>query len=112
MTNIIMTIAIMGILLTLGLIVLARKQHLLDEELEIIESKDSTAELKVQIERLLSITEKLANDYALIEEQRKQDRRELIDIKQRYILYREPVDKGSGVPWASEYKCKEEEEHE
>ena len=52
MTNIIMTIAIMGILLTLGLIVLARKQHLLDEELEIIESKDSTAELKVQIAAL------------------------------------------------------------
>lgn len=106
MTNLI--IAIMGILLTLGLIVLARKQHLLDEELEIIESKESTEELKAQIERLLSITEKLADDYALIEEQQKQDRHELIDIKKRYILFREPSN-GAGVPWASEYRCKDDE---
>lgn len=107
MTNLI--IAIMGILLTLGLIVLARKQHLLDEELEIIESKESTADLEAKVERLLSITEKLADDYALIEKQQKQDRHELIDIKQRYVLYREPVDNGAGVPWASEYRCKDDE---
>lgn len=106
MTNLI--IAIMGILLTAGLIVLAWKQHLLDEELEIIESKESTADLEAKVERLLSITEKLADDYALIEEQQKQDRRDLIDVKKRYILFREPSN-GAGVSWAKDYPCNEDE---
>lgn len=35
------------------------------------------------------------------------DHKDLVDIRERYILWREPKD--SGVTWAKDYKCKEDE---
>lgn len=37
------------------------------------------------------------------------DHKDLVDIRERYILWREPQETGAGVPWAKDYKCKEDE---
>lgn len=63
---------------------LARKESAQDAEINrIIQRMD---EIKASIER---------------------DHKDLVDIRERYILWREP--KESGVTWAKEYKCKEDE---
>lgn len=121
MTNIIMAIAI--VVLTAAICVLTKKQIDVEKELDIMATKpiekpdldeveQKFTEANAEIEKIFARLEEIADDIGRLDEMQKQDRRDLADVRRRYILWREPVDNGSGVPWASEYKCNEEEEHE
>lgn len=118
MTNIIMAIAI--VVLTAAICVLTKKQIDVEKELDIMattpiekpeldEVEQKFTEANAEIEKILARLEEIADDIGRLDEMQKQDRHELIDIQRRYILYREPVDNGAGVPWASEYRCKDDE---
>lgn len=121
MTNIIMAIAI--VVLTAAICVLTKKQKDIEEELDTFASSevevpelDNIEAMAVkandEIEKIFARLEEIADDIGRLDEMQKQDRRDLVDIRQRYILFRQPLTNDAGVPWASEYKCKEEEEHE
>lgn len=121
MTNAIMCIAIC--LLTAAIAVLTKKQIDVEKELDIMattpiekpeldEVEQKFTEANAEIEKILARLEEIADDIGRLDAETKEDRRNLADVRRRYILWREPLDNGSGVPWASEYKCKEEEEHE
>lgn len=117
MTNAIMCIAIC--LLTAAIAVLTKKQIDVEKELDIMattptekpeldEVEQKFTEANAEIEKILARLEEIADDIGRLDEMQAQDRRELIDIRRRYVLYRQPSN-GAGVPWASEYRCKDDE---
>lgn len=117
MTNIIMTIAI--VVLTAAICILTKKQIDVEKELEIMATKpiekpdldeveQKFAEANAEIEKIFARLEEIADDIGRLDEMQKQDRRDLVDIRRRYILFRQPAN-GAGVPWASEYRCKDDE---
>lgn len=121
MTNIIMAIAI--VVLTAAICVLTKKQKDIEEELDTFASSEvevpeldnieaMAVKANAEIDSILARLDEITKDIGRLDAETKEDRRNLADVRRRYILWREPVDNGSGVPWASEYKCNEEEEHE
>lgn len=121
MTNIIMAIAIVA--LTAVICVLTKKQIDVEKELDIMATKpiekpdldeveQKFTEANAEIEKIFARLEEIADDIGRLDALTDTDHKNLVDIRERYILWREPVDKGSGVPWASKYKCNEEDEHE
>lgn len=121
MTNIIMAIAI--VVLTAAICVLTKKQKDIEEELDTFASSEvevpeldnieaQMAKADDEIKSILTRLDDIAKDIGRLDAETKEDRRNLADVRRRYILWREPLDKGCGVSWASEYKCNEEEEHE
>lgn len=118
MTNAIMCIAIC--LLTAAIAVLTKKQIDVEKELDIMattptekpeldEVEQKFTEANAEIEKILARIEEIADDIGRLDEMQKQDRRDLVDIRQRYILFRQPLTNDAGVPWASEYRCKDDE---
>lgn len=120
MTNIIMAIAI--VVLTAAICVLTKKQKDIEEELDIMimatkpiekpdldEVEQKFAEANAEIEKIFARLEEIADDIGRLDALTDTDHKNLVDIRERYILYREPVDNGAGVPWASEYRCKDDE---
>lgn len=121
MTNAIMCIAIC--LLTAAIAVLTKKQIDVEKELDIMattpiekpeldEVEHKFTEANAEIEKILARLEEIADDIGRLDEMQKQDHRELIDTKRRYVLYREPVNNGAGVSWAKDYPCNEDEGEE
>ena len=121
MTNIIMAIAI--VVLTAAICVLTKKQKDIEEELDTFASSevevpelDNIEAMAIkandEINSILARLDDIAKDLGRLDALTTTDHKNLVDIRERYILWREPADKGSGVSWASEYKCNEEEEHE
>ena len=119
--TIIMVIAI--VLLTVAVVLLNTKTKLIEEEMseitavEIEEAKINSIEQKcvdqkTEIDMILDRLKEIAEDIGRLDEMYKQDHGDLIDIRKRYILFREPVKNGAGVAWAKDYPCNEEEEHE
>ena len=118
MTNIIMAIAIVA--LTAAICILTKKQIDVEKELDIMATKpiekpdldeveQKFAEANAEIEKIFARLEEIADDIGRLDEMQKQDRRDLVDIRQRYILFRQPLTNDAGVPWASEYRCKDDE---
>ena len=68
-------------------------------------------EFNESIEETISLLEQITADIKRLDEQATRDHANLVDIRERYILWRDPVDTGSGVNWASQYKCNEETEN-
>lgn len=121
MTNIIMAIAI--VVLTAAICVLTKKQKDIEEELDTFASSEvevpelnnietQVAKANDEINSILARLDDIAKDIGRLDALTTRDHRDLVDVRERYVLWREPVNSGSGVPWASEYKCNEEEEHE
>lgn len=118
MTNIIMAIAI--VVLTAAICILTKKQIDVEKELDIMATKPiekpdldeverKFAEANAEIEKIFARLEEIADDIGRLDEMQKQDRRDLVDIRQRYVLFRQPLTNDAGVPWAPEYRCKDDE---
>lgn len=117
MTNIIMAIAI--VVLTAAICVLTKKQKDIEEELDTFASSEvevpeldnieaMTVKANDEINSILARLDDIAKDIGRLDAETKEDRRNLADVRRRYILWREPVDKGSGVSWAKDYPCNED----
>lgn len=76
-------------------------------ELQVAKQHDDIADI---ISKLESITK----DIEKLNERTEVDHKNLVDIRQRYILYKEPTVPviNGGVPWAKGIKCNEETENE
>lgn len=90
-----------------------------------IDTKASTAEVESvkqrlntqildtdrQIKEITARLEEIAKDIKRLDERTEVDHKNLVDIRQRYILYKEPTVPviNGGVPWAKDIKCKEED---
>lgn len=72
---------------------------------EIAEACSTSLEINETIRKLNRITMSLKK----LEEKTEQDHKDLVDIRERYVLWREPAITNYGVPWASKIKCKEDE---
>lgn len=74
-------------------------------ELQVAKQHDDIADI---ISKLESITK----DIEKLNERTEVDHKNLVDIRQRYILYKEPTVPviNSGAPWAKDIKCKEEDD--
>lgn len=118
MTNIIMAIAI--VVLTAAICVLTKKQKDIEEELDTFASSevevpelDNIEAMAIkandEIDSILARLDEITASIGRLDAETKEDRRNLADVRRRYILWREPVDNGSGVPWAKDYPCNEDE---
>lgn len=116
MFNIIISGAV--VLLTVAIIILAVKQSTYEEELDEEAATDAdtrliclehkTEKLTDDIEKTLKRLEEIADDIGRLDQLSKKDHSDLVDIRERYILWRKPVDKGAGVTWAKDYPCLDE----
>jgi len=76
---------------------------------ESIDSDLDSAEM--QINEITAKLEEIAKDIKRLDERTEVDHKNLVDIRERYILFRTPItpaDNG-GVEWAKDIKCKEED---
>lgn len=118
--NILLSIAI--VFLVIALFNLLKRQTEAEEEIDNIASyKADDTRLNEMAHRLdglddqtkaaIAKMEAIAADIGRLEEEHAQDHRDLVDIRQRYVLYRDKPDNGAGVPWAKDYECREEADH-
>lgn len=118
MTNIIMTIAI--VVLTAAICVLTKKQKDIEEELDTFASSevevpelDNIEAMAIkandEIDSILARLDEITASIGRLDALTKTDHKNLVDIRQRYILFRQPLTNDAGVPWASEYRCKDDE---
>lgn len=109
-------------LLSLAVVVLNTKTKVIEEEIdsmttaEIAETKiedveEKCVEAKAEIDMILARLDEIAADIGRLDEMYKQDHSDLVDIRKRYILFREPITNGAGVTWAKDYPCNEEAEN-
>ncbi len=115
--NIITAIAVA--LLTVAVTILHTKYKLIEEELDemtasgtdferITSLEKKAAEANEEIETIIRRMEEITDDIGRLDQLTKKDHSDLVDIRERYILWREPVDKGAGVTWAKDYPCLDE----
>ena len=73
-------------------------------EMQIATNNDSIKDITARLEEI-------AKDIKRLDERTEVDHKNLVDIRQRYILYKEPTVPviNGGVPWAKDIKCKEED---
>ena len=73
-------------------------------EMRITSNEDS-------IKEIIAKLEEIAKDIKRLDERSDADHKNLVDIRQRYILYKEPTVPviNGGVQWAKDIKCKEED---
>lgn len=73
-------------------------------EMQIATNNDSIKDITARLEEI-------AKDIKRLDERTEVDHKNLVDIRTRYILYKEPTVPviNSGVPWAKDIKCKEED---
>ena len=64
-----------------------------------------------EIKMIISRLDQIVADIAELNKEHISDHRDLVDIRMRYINYREPVQSNGGVDWAPEFPT-QEEEHE
>lgn len=110
--NIITAIAVA--LLTVAVAILHTKYKLIEEELDEMAASGTTSlekkasEANDEIETIIRRLEEITDDIGRLDQLTKKDHSDLVDIRERYILWREPVDKGAGVTWAKDYPCLDE----
>lgn len=76
----------------------------MDKDLDKLEVQSSYNE--EAIEKIVKQLEDITKDIKRLDELTEKDHKNLVDIRQRYILWREPgTPVISGVPWAKEQKC-------
>lgn len=100
--NIITSIAIA--LIVLEIAIMNTKQKVDEEAIEEIEEVIEKKPSMVEIEEIISRLEAIAADIKRLDESTAQDHRDLVDIRERYILWRKPIN------WAGEYEEQESEE--
>lgn len=118
----------MSILLSIAIICLAAGFfNILKHQIEMSEEIDDLASYKADDTRVTEISHRmdlgdeetkkivarlneLAEDIGRLDAMNTKDHHDLVDIRQRYILFREPSDNGAGVSWAKDYACTEEKE--
>lgn len=61
-----------------------------------------------EIDQIIARMDQITADIAELNKEHQQDRRDLVDIRQRYILYREPKHPNGGVEWAKDIRCSED----
>ncbi len=73
-------------------------------EMQIATNNDSIKDITARLEEI-------AKDIKRLDERTEVDHKNLVDIRTRYILYKEPTVPviNGGVPWAKDTKCKEED---
>ena len=68
-----------------------------------------------EIDQIIARMDQITADIAELNKEHQQDRRDLTDIRTRYINYREPTKDNSGVNWSKSYVVTEDyiyEEHQ
>ena len=68
-----------------------------------------------EIDQIIARMDQITADIAELNKEHQQDRRDLTDIRTRYINYREPAIDNSGVNWSKSYVVTEDyiyEEHQ
>lgn len=100
--NTITTIAIVTIVIEI--VIMNTKMKVTDEILEEIDEAVDKKPSSVEIEEIISKLEAIAADIKRLDETTAQDHRDLVDIRERYILWRKPIN------WAGEYEEQESEE--
>lgn len=126
MTSIITSIAI--VVMAVAIVLMTLRANVADETLEKLEdlvmSKPSAVELEqvrnvaqgsdAEIRAIIRRLEEIAKDINELDERTEADHKNLVDIRQRYVLWREPIVPvcNGGVPWAGEIKCTDDEEAE
>lgn len=73
-------------------------------EMQIVTNNDSIKDITARLEEI-------AKDIKRLDERTDADHKNLVDIRERYILFRTPTTpaENSGVEWAKDIKCKEED---
>lgn len=61
-----------------------------------------------EIDQIIDRMDQIVADIAELNKEHISDHRDLIDIRQRYILYREPLHPNGGVQWSEEIKASED----
>ena len=61
-----------------------------------------------EIDQIIKQLNEITADIARMDQMTAQDHRDLVDIRMRYINYREPVQNNGGVDWAPEFPTQEE----
>lgn len=95
---------------------MSEKIQKLDESID----KDlDLAEIKINahqesIDEIATRLEEIAKDIKRLDERTDADHKNLVDIRERYVLFRTPTTpaENGGVEWADSYTCKEEKEDE
>lgn len=112
---ILITSAILFVLIVLAIIILNIKQNIAEEQIEqiedLIDKKVSAVDAEVldgEIEMIIARLEQITADIAELDKEHISDHRDLVDIRTRYINYREPIVPNGGVHWADEHKCEED----
>lgn len=100
--NIITSIAIA--LIVLEIAIMNTKQKVDEEAIEEIEEVIEKKPSMVEIEEIISKLDEIAKDIKRLDEATAQDHRDLVDIRERYVLWRKPIN------WAGDYEEQESEE--
>lgn len=106
--------------LTIAVILLNVKTSDLDKEMTTLIASETpsdqlervdmqTAKQQDEINEIIKRLNAIAEDIKRLDETQTRDHSDLVDIRERYILWREPADKGAGVTWAKDYTVGEDE---
>lgn len=85
-------------------------QKLVDQRIDnIITIHNATVEhYDDEIDQIIARMDQIVADIAELNKEHISDHRDLVDIRQRYILYREPSHPNGGVQWSEEIKASED----
>lgn len=73
-----------------------------NHEMQIARANDLIADIIAKLEAITA-------DIHQIDERTKKDHCDLVDIRTRYVNFRNPVQSNAGVEWSNDHKCKEDE---
>ncbi len=87
-------------------------QKLVDQRIDnIITIHNATVEhYDDEIDQIIARMDQIVADIAELNKEHISDHRDLVDIRQRYILYREPSHPNGGVQWSETVKVTEDNE--
>lgn len=87
-------------------------QKLVDQRIDnIITIHNATVEhYDDEIDQIIARMDQIVADIAELNKENISDHRDLVDIRQRYILYREPPHQNGGVQWSETVKVTEDNE--
>lgn len=117
-----LTIAMVIIALTMVIIIRTNAKHIemLTMEIQAVDEKVNYPEVEIgiisekekknsdEIELIIARLDQIVADIAELNKENISDHRDLVDIRTRYINYREPITPNGGVHWADEHKCEED----
>lgn len=117
-----LTIAMVIIALTMVIIIRTNAKHIevLTMEIQAVDEKVNYPEVEIgiisesekknsdEIELIIARLDQIVADIAELNKEHISDHRDLVDIRTRYINYRQPITPNGGVHWADEHKCEED----